>query len=179
MTTTAAAKDPFIAFRFPEFRYFILATFLITMAQLIQEVVLGYELYRITHDPLAIGMVGLVEAVPFIGLSLFGGHLADRISKKKMILASIAGILLCSLFLHFYTTESMRADLSPAALLAGIYSVIFLIGVFRAFFSPAAQSLRAFLIPRRAYENAATWSSSAWQTGAIAGPMVSGFLYAL
>ncbi len=172
-------KDPFLAFRYPEFRYFVVASFLITVAQLVQEVVIGYELYRITHDPLAIGMIGLVEAVPFIGLSLFGGHLADRLSKKKIMLFSAAGIVGCSLFLHFYTTESMRATLSPFALLAGIYSVIFFIGVLRAFYSPAGQSLRAFLIPREAYESASTWSSSAWQSGAIVGPMVSGFLYSL
>jgi MFS family permease len=176
---TRMNKDSLQALRYPEFRYFVIASFLITIAQLVQEVVIGYELYRITHDPLAIGMIGLVEAVPFIGLSLFGGHLADRISKKKIILFAVAGIAFCSLFLHFYTTESMRATLSPFALLAGIYSVIFLIGVLRAFYSPAAQSLRAFLVPREAYENASTWGSSAWQTGAIVGPMISGFSYSL
>jgi MFS family permease len=172
-------KDPLQALRYPEFRYFVISSFLITVAQLVQEVVIGYELYRITHDPLAIGMIGLVEAVPFIGLSLFGGHLADRVSKKKIILVSIAGIMVNSLFLHFYTTESMRAELSSFALLAGIYSAIFLIGVLRAFYSPAAQSLRAFLIPREAYENASTWGSSAWQSGAIVGPMIAGFSYLL
>ena len=172
-------KDPFQALRYTEFRLFVISSFLITIAQLVQEVVIGYELYRITHDPLAIGMIGLVEAVPFIGLSLFGGHLADRLSKKKLILVSVSGIFFCSLFLHFYTTESMRSTLSPAGLLVGIYSVIFLIGVLRAFYSPAAQSLRAFLIPREAYENASAWGSSAWQAGSIVGPMVSGFLYVL
>jgi MFS family permease len=179
MKTSVVVKDPFLAFRYREFRFFVVASFLITIAQLVQEVVIGYELYRITHDPLAIGMIGLVEAIPFIGLSLFGGHLADRLSKKKMIIISVSGILLSSLFLHFYTVDSMRETLSPAGLLIGIYSVIFLIGVLRAFYSPAATSLRAFLIPREAYENASTWSSSAWQTGAIVGPMISGFLYAL
>lgn len=172
-------KDPLLSLRYPEFRYFVSISFLLTMAQLIQEVVIGYELYRITHDPLAIGIVGLVEAIPFIGLSLFGGHFADRVSKKKLILVAIAGIFFSSLFLHFYTTDTIREHLSPAALLTGIYSTIFMIGVLRAFYSPAATSLRAFLVPRFAYENASTWSSSAWQTGAIAGPMVSGFLYAL
>ncbi|MFZ4621754.1 MAG: MFS transporter [Bacteroidota bacterium] len=172
-------KDPFQALRYHEFRYFVTASFLITIAQLVQEVAIGYELYRITLDPLVIGLIGLVEAVPFIGLSLFGGHLADRVSKKKMILFSAAGIVCSSLFLHFYTTESMRASLSQTALLAGIYSVIFLIGVLRAFYSPAAQSLRAFLVPREAYENASTWGSSAWQSGAIIGPMAAGFSYSL
>lgn len=179
MSDPSPFNDPFLAFRYREFRFFVVAQFFITIAQLIQEVVIGYELYRITRDPLAIGMVGLVEAIPFIGLSLFGGHLADRLSKKKMIIISISGVMTCSLFLHFYTTDAMRETMSTAGLLAGIYSVIFLIGVCRAFFSPAAQALRAFLVPRTAYANAATWSSSAWQSGAIIGPMLSGFLYAL
>jgi MFS family permease len=177
MTDSIKVHDPYLALRYTEFRYFVLAVLLITIAQLVQDVVIGYELYRITHDPLAIGIVGLVEAIPFIGLSLFGGHLADRVSKKKMILISLAGAFLSSLFLHFYTTESMRAQLSPTALLVGIYVTVFTIGVMRAFYSPASQALRAFLIPRLAYENASTWGSSAWQTGAIVGPMISGFLY--
>ena len=75
--------DPYAALRFPEFRNLIVGSFLITTALLIQEVVLGYELYRLTHDPLVLGFLGLAEAIPFIGLALFGGYLADRRDKPR------------------------------------------------------------------------------------------------
>ena len=74
--------DTYASLRIPEFRYFVMNSFLITATLLIQEVTLGYELYKMTHDPLMLGLVGLAEAIPFIALSLFGGHLADRRDKN-------------------------------------------------------------------------------------------------
>lgn len=152
------------------------ATFLLTIGLLAQEVAIGYELYRMTHDPLALGLVGLIEAVPFISLSLFGGHIADRYSKRKTLLLSVSGIGASSLILHFLSEQS--AHLSQTAMVSAIYATIFVIGICRAFQSPTATALRAFLVPVPLYENASTWSSSAWQVGAIVGPAISGFLYA-
>jgi MFS family permease len=169
--------DPYLAFRYPEFRAFMLAVFLFTVALLIQEVIIGYELYKITGDPLAIGLVGLAYAIPFIGLSLLGGHYADLMSKKKMLLVSLGGIMTCSLALHFAARRLSDGDHSTELQMI-IYGVVFLTGACYAFFSPTAQSLKPFLVPRPAYENAATWSSASWQIGAIMGPGVSGFVYA-
>ena len=168
--------DPYAALRFYEFRHLVLSTFLLTIALMMQEVAIGYELYRITHYPLALGLIGLVEAIPFISFSLFGGHIADRYSKRKILLWSVACIALCSTVLQFI---SRREDsLASGVLLVTIYSTIFVIGLCRAFQSPTATSLRAFLVPFEHYENAATWSSSAWQIGAVVGPVISGFSYA-
>ncbi|RMH17887.1 MAG: MFS transporter, partial [Gammaproteobacteria bacterium] len=169
--------DPYLAFRYAEFRYFMVASFLFTMALLMQEVIIGYELYKITGDPLAIGMLGLAQAVPFISLTLVGGHLADLLSKKKMMAVALGGIMLCTLALHFAARRMSDGDHSRE-LQWFIYGAVFFTGAFYAFFSPTAQALRAFLIPREAYENAATWSSAAWQGGTIVGPGISGFIYA-
>jgi len=139
-------------------------------------VAIGYELYRLTHDPFALGLIGLVEAIPFIGFSLFGGHIADRFSKRKILLWSVGGMVLASILLQFCATRS-HLIAQPFFLLI-IYATIFIIGFSRAFQSPTASSLRAFLVPVALYENASTWSSSSWQVGAIIGPMISGFLYA-
>ncbi len=168
--------DPYAALRFHEFRNLVIASFLLTIALMIQEVAIGYELYRITHDPLSLGLIGLVEAIPFISFSLFGGHIADRYSKRKILLWSVGCIALCSTVLQFFSRR--HDDLAPTALLLTIYSTIFVIGLCRAFQSPTATSLRAFLVPFELYENAATWSSSAWQVGAVVGPVISGFFYA-
>jgi len=162
--------------RYPEFRNLVLASFLLTIGLLAQEVAIGYELYRITHDPFALGLVGLIEAVPFISLSLFGGHIADRYSKRKILLWSVSGIATSSFVLHLLSEQSVH--LSQTAMVSAIYATIFVIGLCRAFQSPTATALRAFLVPVALYENASTWSSSAWQVGAIVGPAISGFLYA-
>jgi hypothetical protein len=107
---------------------------------------------------------------------LFGGHIADRYSKRKTLLWSVSGIALSSLILHFLSERSFH--LPQATVVLAIYATIFVIGTCRAFQSPTATALRAFLVPVALYENASTWSSSAWQVGAIVGPAISGFLYA-
>jgi MFS family permease len=168
--------DPYGSLRYPHFRNLVLATFLLTIGLLAQEVAIGYQLYKITHDPLALGLVGLIEAIPFISLSLFGGHIADRYSKRKILLWSVAGIATSSLTLHVLSEQSVH--LEQATMVMAIYATIFIIGLCRAFQSPTATALRAFLVPVALYENASTWASSAWQVGAIVGPAISGFLYA-
>lgn len=152
-------------------------SFLITATLLIQEVVLGYELYKITHDPLSLGLVGLAEALPFIALSLFGGHLADRRDKKRILQWSLLVITLGSVILYAVFQPSIVGGLSRTAQLATIYGVLMLIGTAKGFYSPASSSLKPFLVPRELYTNSATWSSSFWQTGAIVGPGIAGFLY--
>lgn len=176
---TPERHDPYAALRYPEFRSFTTATFLLTVALLIQEVVLGYELYTITKNPMALGLTGLAAAVPFIGLSLYGGHLADRLSKRKMILWGVAVITAGSVGLFLVGHGTLRHGLSPTLLVGVIYGAVFLIGLCHAFQSPAASSLRSFLVPVHVFENAATWSSSSFQVGSIIGPAIGGFLYAL
>lgn len=152
--------------------------FLLTFAFLIQEVIIGYELYRITHDPMAIGIVGLAEAIPFILLSIFGGHYADKLSKKKLMLSTIVLTAFASVFLFFMSMRLLSsADAEDIKYV--IWGVIFFIGTCRAFFSPASGALKAFLVPKEAYANSSAWSSSSWQTASIAGPGLSGFLYSI
>lgn len=170
-------RDPYAALRYPAYRRFISATFLFTVAFFIQEVSLGYELYVITRDPLALGLTGLATFIPFIGLSLFGGHLADRVSRRLIIIVSVGVITLGSVLLHFSARRAELGNIPATALVPVIYATVFMIGVCRAFQAPAAASLRAFLVPIAVYENAATWSSSSFQAGAILGPAIAGFLY--
>jgi MFS family permease len=169
-------QDPYAALRYPEFRNLVLGSFLLTLALLAQEVAIGYELYRITRNPLSLGMIGLIEAIPFISFSLFGGHIADKFSKRKILLRSVGGIVASSIVLQLFVRQ--QESISQSTLLLVIYTTIFIIGFCRAFLSPTATSLRAVLVPIPLYENASAWGSSAWQVGAIVGPMISGFLYA-
>ncbi len=168
------SKSPFIALKYPEFRAYIFANALFTMALLIQEVLLGYQIYKFTHDPLSLGLVGLAEAVPFISIALFGGYLADKKDKKTIMIYGLITIILCSFVL--IAIMSSQGVFSTTKLWL-IYGVIFTIGFSRGFFSPAASSLNPFLVPKEIFTNAATWASTFWQLGAILGPAVAGFLY--
>jgi MFS family permease len=173
-----APYDPYAALRYPEFRNLIVGTFLTTAALLIQEVVLGYELYRMTHDPLALGLIGLAEAVPFISLALFGGYLADRREKRTLMQLSLIVVMLGSAVLVWATLPATRARLPQTTMLLIIYGVVALLGLARGIYSPAASSLKPFLVPREIYGNSASWGSTFWQAGAIVGPASAGFLYA-
>jgi MFS family permease len=169
-------KDAYKALQFPEFRAYVTGNTLFTIALLIQEVVLAYEIYKITHNPLALGLIGLAEAVPFISLVLFGGHFADNRDKKKILQVTLSLIIASSVFLLYSSTQLQSADQDFH--IYSIYAVIFIIGLSKGFFSPAASSLNPFLVPKEVFANAATWNSSFWQLGSILGPGVAGFLYA-
>ena len=169
-------KDAYKALQFPEFRAYVTGNTLFTIALLIQEVVLAYEIYKITHNPLALGLIGLAEAVPFISLVLFGGHFADNRDKKKIMQVTLSLIIASSIFLLYSSTQLQSADQDFH--IYSIYAVIFIIGLSKGFFSPAASSLNPFLVPKEVFANAATWNSSFWQLGSILGPGVAGFLYA-
>jgi len=175
---TPSTRDPYAALRYPEFRRLIGATFLITVAILIQEVLLGYEVYLLTRDPLALGFVGLAEAVPFIALALFGGHLADRRERLTLMRWSLCTIMLGSVVLAVLMQPALREGLSTTVQLVGIYGTVFLLGLARGIYSPAASSLKAFLVPRELYPNSSAWISSFWQAGAVTGPALAGFAYA-
>ncbi len=172
------AQDAFVALRVANFRNLVGGTFLITCALQMQRVALGYTLYKLTRDPLALGMLGLAEAVPFMTLALFGGHLADRHSKQRMM--QLAGVIFVvgSTSLLWASLPAVRSGLSDSVLIGMIYSVVFVEGLARGFYSPASTSLRPFLVPRSAYANSATWNSTAWQSGAILGPALGGFVFA-
>ena len=169
-------KDAYRALKYPEFRAFVCGNTLFTMALLMQEVIVSYEIYKITHNPLALGLIGLAEALPYISLALFGGHYADNRDKKRIMQISLSIIILGSFLLLYSSLQLNSADAQTHIYL--IYFVIFLIGLSKGFFSPAASSLNPFLVPKDVFANAATWNSSFWQLGAILGPGVAGFLYA-
>lgn len=173
-----SSHDAYAALRYPEFRRLTFATFLITAAILIQQVALGYELYRITRDPLALGLVGLAEAIPFMALALFGGHLADRREKLRLMKGALAVIMLGSLVLLWVTRPSAHDELTRTGWLLTIYGTLALLGLARGIYAPAASALKAFLVPRELYPNSSTWISSFWQAGAVLGPALAGFLLA-
>ena len=87
---------PYAVLKIKDFRYFILARLCITLAVMIQAVVVGWQVYEITRDPLSLGLIGLSEALPAITVSLYAGHLADIIQRKKIIILCVITLAFCS-----------------------------------------------------------------------------------
>ena len=74
---------PYAALKIPDFRLFVSARFCVTLAIQIQAVIVAWQVYEITKDPLSLGLIGLAEAIPSIGVSLYAGHVADCSAAKK------------------------------------------------------------------------------------------------
>ena len=166
---------PYAALKISDFRLFISARFSVTLAIQIQAVVVAWQVYEITKDPLSLGLIGLAEAVPSIGVALYAGHVADSVQRKKIIITCVATLLFCSAALLSFTLEPVKILYMFGV--APIYSVIFLSGIARGFLSPAIFSYMPQLVPREIYSNAVTWNSTLWETATIAGPALGGFLY--
>lgn len=169
-------NDAYAALRIPEFRAFVTARFCFTLAMQIQAVVVGWQIYDLTKDPLMLGLIGLVEVIPSILVALYAGHLADITSRKKIIVICSAILVFCSLFLfsysfnpeHFYE----RFGVIP------IYMIIFISGCARGFIGPAVFSFMPQLLPSREfYANAVGWNTTIWQGGAVLGPAIGGLIY--
>ncbi|MCA0363749.1 MAG: MFS transporter [Bacteroidetes bacterium] len=170
--------DPYSSLRYPEFRYFIVAQFLFTVAILIQEVVLSYYLYELTGDPFALGLIGLAEAVPFISLALFGGYIADRYDRRKVYMLSFLIVALITLGLILFLSKNGIFHISDNSKPWVIYISVFIFGIARGFYGPAWSSLKPFLVKPEHYSNSASWSAQFWQIGRILGPVAGGFLFA-
>ena len=173
-----ATQDAFAALRYRDFSIVTLNQFCLTRAILIQEIIVAYSLYKITKDPLTLGLIGLAEAIPFIALSLWGGYFADRFNKQTIMkiclfFAIPLPLVLWGLF-HAYGLKQIELS----TLSWGVYAVIFGLGTIRGFYNPSATSLKPFLIPREIYANGATRTTIGWQSGVIIGPMLGGFMLA-
>lgn len=170
-------KDPYISLRFKEFRSYLLMRFFLTIGYQVQGVVIGWYIYSITKDPLSLGLIGLAEAIPAIGIALYGGYIADKSNKKTLLQKVVGLILLSSSILFIITLPSVTLRLGESLLISLIYVMIFVNGIARGFYAPTAFSLMAMIIPREHYPNSSTWNSSAWQIASIGGPAVGGLLY--
>ena len=173
-----ATQDAFAALRYRDFSLVTLNQFCLTLAILIQEIIVAYSLYKITKDPLTLGLIGLAEAIPYIALSLWGGYFADRFNKQTIMkiclfFAIPLPLVLWGLF-HAYGLKQIELS----TLSWGVYAVIFGLGTIRGFYNPSATSLKPFLIPREIYANGATRTTIGWQSGVIIGPMLGGLMLA-
>jgi MFS family permease len=169
------ALNPYAALRIPNFQRYVAGLLAFTMAIQIQGTVVGWQIYELTHNKLALGLIGLAEALPFISMSLYAGHVADQRDRRRVTLAALTVLLGCAVALLILPLELPHA---PRLMVHAIYAVIVLSGFARSFLTPARQALGAELVPRELYGNAITWRSGTWQLASVAGPALGGILYA-
>lgn len=167
--------DPYAALRFREFNIFLFVRFAMVFAWSMQFVVIEWEVYSITKDPLSLGIIGLMEVIPAVSMALFAGHIVDQREKRGLLFKCIFGFSVVSLGLFLLTWPRIIGDLSTDTVLYAVYFLVFLGGLVRAFLGPTIFSLFSLLVPKKVYPNAATWSSSVWQMGSVVGPAAGGF----
>jgi MFS family permease len=198
------AHDPYAAFRFGGFSLFTIGNLLSITGRLMLAVAVEWEIYARTHSATALGLVGLVIVVPVVALSLPAGHLADRLSRKRIILVSQIFSALASLALALVSWKHLSIPLvaplrvgnraltaiatvferhHPAfhfddASIPLIYLLLFIGASARTFGWAARSAFFPTLISRDAFANAVTWNNSVFQIGSVVGPAVSGLLVA-
>jgi len=140
-----------------------------------QSIIVGWQVYQITKDPLALGLIGLAEALPNIATALFAGNAADKYNRKSIITWFMLLYLCGTLALFLFTLPSLGI-LNKVGVIP-IYLVVAVSGVARAYLYPAIIALMAQLVPRHLYTNSSTWNSTIWHIGAITGPAIGGMVY--
>ena len=160
------------AFTYPGFQRYWAARLCVTLAIQMQAVAIGWQIYDLTRRPLDLGLVGLAQFLPSLGLALVTGHVADRYDRRTVMALCIIVEALCAVLFLTFTLQSGTNTLF-------LFGVLVLFGTARAFEFPASVALMPNLVPQRLFTNAAAWSSSSWQVATIVGPAIGGLLYAV
>jgi MFS family permease len=167
--------EAFAVMHVKNFRFFLFYRIFMTMATLMQSVIVGWQIYDLTHDVLWLGFIGLVEVIPQVSISLFAGHYIDLHNRRKIVNYTTLLLVLGSAILLIYSSNapyfSEKFGIFP------VFITIFLTGLARGILNPAQVALMGQLIPRNLYANAATWNSANWQVAAVMGPAIGGMIY--
>ncbi len=171
-------NDPYASLRYREFKYFLVIRFALIFALAMQFSIVEWKVYVLTRNPLNLGLIGLAEFFPAVGLALFAGNIVDKYEKRGMVLKCIVSYLFTGAGLFLLTWDTLTTGIPTNTIVLLIYFFVFCGGIIRAFTSPSNFTLLSLLVPRELYANATTWSTSAWQIGAIAGPALGGLCIA-
>ena len=168
MSVNTARHDPYAPLRFRDYRLLLAGRFITSFASEMFSFAIGWELWLRTHSAFALGLVGLVQVVPVILLSLPAGHVADQYNRRRIVIISEIFFALCAVGLAWLSFTR-----GPLPL---IYLCLLGIGIARAFNDPASSTLLPQTIPPELFSRAATWNSSVWQFASITGPAIAGLL---
>jgi MFS family permease len=163
---------PLAVLRHGNLARFAASRFCVTIAWQMLGVAVGWQVYRLTGDALALGLIGLWQFLPFVSLVLLGGHTADRIERRRVLVAAFAVESLCVAALLWFTLAGVRS-VWPVYLAVGTF------GATRAFWAPAGQAILPSLVPREQFPDAVAINAILFQVAVIAGPALGGLLFLL
>lgn len=166
------SSDPDKAFYYPSYRKFWFAVMGIGFAAQIMSVAVAWRVYDLTGNPLYLGLIGLVQFLPALLLVLVTGLVADRFSRRGIMVVAFCVEITCAASLLWIAIVGLTEVLP-------IFLVLLALGISRAFLSPAQSALAPNLVPPKALPNAVTVNATAWQMANIVGPMTGGLLYGI
>jgi MFS family permease len=160
----------------PTFKHLVTARLLFTIAVQMQAVILGWQMYILTADPLFLGLIGLSEAVPALGLAMYAGYLVDRgcpftLYRRMILLSLLSGVVMIG-------TQIETASLSPTLRILGLFLASFLTGCARSFYQPTVFAMVPRLIDRELLTRGSAWMATTLQIGRVTGPALGGLIFA-
>jgi MFS family permease len=168
---TTAPTGGFAIFRQRDFTLFLIARFFSSIAAQMIIIAIGWQVYHLTGRVLDLGLIGLSQFLPFLCLSLFAGHAADVYDRRAIIMLCLAVFLGCAITLFGFAHAAITS-------VWPIFGVLAVLGIARAFLTPASQSFLPNLVPMSSFSNAVALNSSTFQVASIAGPSIGGLVYA-
>ncbi len=169
-------KSPLAVLKIPEFRNFILGRFVFIMGLRMMGTLVAWWMYELTGDAFYIGMIGLAEAIPAVGLSLYAGFIIDKSEKRKLLLRTVILYAVCVIILLGVSTNWFHGEFGNKLIIIFIYTVIFFTGAIRAFSGPSFGAIIASMVPRELLIYASQLSSTSWLVASITGHAMAGFL---
>ncbi len=170
--SNSLSHNRFSAFSYPAFVRYWTARFCSTFSVQIVSVAIGWQIYDLTRDPLDLGIIGLVQFLPSLLLVLVTGSVADRYGRRRVMGIAVMLELICAAAILLFSSTGLSSPYPIFIALTGM-------GIARAFFGPASQSLVVNLVPMDVFANAISWNTSSWQISSIVGPVVGGLLYGI
>jgi MFS family permease len=161
-----------VAFQYPNFRYYMTARMLATIASEMQAVAVGWQVYALTHRALDLGLVGLAQFLPGILLFLAAGQTADRFPRQRILQCCYVAFAGVSAVLLALTLGGLKS-------VWPVYAALLLNGVVRSFNGPASQAFLPLVVPEEVFPSAVALGSGVFQGAMVVGPMVGGLAYGL
>ena len=169
-----AAASAWPLLRQPGLRWLLGYRIAAMLSYQIVAVAVGWQLYQRTGDPLALGLVGLAEVLPYLCVAPFAGYLVDNQPRRRLGILASSGLLLTAAALLLTSLPTLQHPANWP-----IYAAIAITGMVRAFITPVYMALFARVLPRADYARGASLGSVAFTAALVTGPALGGGLIAL
>ena len=163
-------SNPLVVLRYRDYAAYAATRFCTTLCWQMLSVAVGWQVYALTHNPLDLGYLGLMQFLPFVSLVLPGGYVADHTDRRLVLMICYVGSAICAGVLGWLSLMGSRS-------VWPIFAVMTAYGAGRAFWMPAGQAMTPNLVPVEAFPSAVALNSMLFEAGVIVGPALGGALY--